>query len=181
MFFIKIFDIMLMVIIMNEKFIKTIKELLPYVITIIIVLLFKHFFFAPIRVNGDSMYSTLKNNDIMILDKVHYRHNDIKRFDIVVVDADYELLIKRVIGLPGEKIEVKNNKLYINGKYVKQDFKYKTTEDFTYKVKKGEYYVMGDNRTNSLDSRYFGAFKRNKIIGKTNYTVFPFSRFGKKE
>lgn len=169
-----------MVIIVKEKTIKTIKELLPYIITIIVVLLFKQFLFAPIRVNGDSMYSTLKNNDIMILDKVHYRHNDIKRFDIVVVDADYELLIKRVIGLPGEKIEVKNNKLYINGKYIKQNFKYKKTEDFSYKIPKGKYFVMGDNRTNSLDSRYFGAFKRKQIIGKTNYTVFPFNRFGKK-
>lgn len=165
---------------MKEKTIKTIKELLPYVITIIVVLLFKQFLFAPIRVNGDSMYSTLKNNDIMILDKVHYRHNDIKRFDIVVVDADYELLIKRVIGLPGEEIEVKNNKLYINGKYVKQNFKYKNTEDFSYKIPKGKYFVMGDNRTNSLDSRYFGAFKRKQILGKTNYTVFPFNRIGKK-
>ncbi len=166
---------------MKEKTIKTIKELLPYIITIIVVLLFKQFLYAPIRVNGDSMDTTLKNGDIMILDKVHYRHNKIKRFEIVVVDADYELLIKRVIGLPGEKIEFKNNKLYINGKYIKQDFKYKKTDDFTYKVKKGEYFVMGDNRGNSLDSRYFGAFKKNKIIGKTNYTVFPFSRFGKKE
>ena len=169
-----------MVIIVKEKTIKTIKELLPYIITIIVVLLFKQFLFAPIRVNGDSMYSTLKNNDIMILDKVHYRHNDIKRFDIVVVDADYELLIKRVIGLPGEKIEVKNNKLYINGKYIKQNFKYKKTEDFSYKIPKGKYFVMGDNRTNSLDSRYFGAFKQKQIIGKTDYTVFPFNRFGKK-
>ena len=166
---------------MDEKAIKTIKELLPYIITIIVVLLFKHFLFAPIRVNGDSMYSTLKDKDIMILNKVNYRFNKINRFDIVVVDADYEYLIKRVIGLPGEKVEVKNNKLYINGKFIKQDFKYKKTDDFTYKIPKGEYFVMGDNRTNSLDSRYFGSFKRNKILGKTNYIIFPFSRIGRKK
>ena len=165
---------------MKEKTIKTIKELLPYIITIIIVLLFKQFLYAPVRVNGDSMYSTLRNKDIMILDKINYRFNDIKRFDIVVVDADYELLIKRVIGLPGEEISFIDNKLYVNGNYVKQNFKYKKTEDFSYKVPKGEYYVMGDNRTNSLDSRYFGSFSKKDILGKTNYVVFPFSRYGKK-
>lgn len=160
---------------------KFLKEYVPYIIVIILVLLIKRFVVSPIKVNGDSMYSTLKDKDIMILNIIGYRFSDIKRFDIVVVDGKNEYLIKRVIGLPGEEIEYKSNKLYVNGKLVKDKYGKKTTKDFKTKVPKGSYFVMGDNRTNSLDSRYLGAFKKNKIMGKTNFTVFPFNRFGKKK
>ena len=160
---------------------KFLKEYVPYIIVIILVLLIKRFVVSPIKVNGDSMYSTLKDKDIMILNIIGYRFSDIKRFDIVVVDGKNEYLIKRVIGLPGEEIEYKSNKLYVNGKLVKDKYSKKTTKDFKTKVPKGSYFVMGDNRTNSLDSRYLGAFKKNKIMGKTNFTVFPFNRFGKKK
>lgn len=160
---------------------KFFKEYVPYIIVIILVLLIKRFVVSPIKVNGDSMYNTLKDKDIMILNIIGYRFSDIKRFDIVVVDGKDEYLIKRVIGLPGEKIEYKNNKLYVNGKLIKDKYGKNSTKDFKTKIPKGHYFVMGDNRNNSLDSRYFGAFKKNKILGKTNFTVFPFNRFGKKK
>ena len=160
---------------------KFLKEYVPYIVIIILVLLFKRYVYSPIRVNGDSMYDTLKDKDIMILDIIGYRFSDIKRFDIVVVNGKKEYLIKRVIGLPGEEIEYKDNKLYVNGKLVKDKYGKKPTKDFKVKVPKGHYYVLGDNRTNSLDSRYFGSFKKKDILGKTNFTVFPFNRFGKKK
>ena len=160
---------------------KFLKEYVPYIVIIILVLLFKRFIMSPIKVNGDSMNTTLKDKDIMILNIIGYRFTDIKRFDIVVVDGEKEYLIKRVIGLPGEKIEYKNNKLYVNGKYVKDKYGKKITNDFSVKVPKDSYFVLGDNRTNSLDSRYFGAFKKKEILGKTNFTIFPFNRFGKKK
>ena len=164
-----------------DKFKKILKEYLPYVIIIIVVLIIKSNVVAPIRVNGKSMYSTLKDGDIMILNIIGYRTSSLKRFDIVVVDNGKDYLIKRVIGLPGDEVEYKDNKLYINGKETKDKYGQGNTKDFKVKVKKNSYFVLGDNREDSLDSRYYGAFNKKKILGKTNFTVFPFNRFGNKK
>ena len=159
-----------------------VKELIPYIIIIILVLLIKRFVVSPVNVVGSSMYPTLKDKDIMILNETAYYFNDIDRFDIVVLKADRELIIKRVIGLPGERIKYDDGKLYINGKYVKEKFDHEGTDDFAeIKIGKNEYFVMGDNRDNSMDSRYFGPFNKKYIRGETKLIVFPFSRFGNKK
>ena len=157
-----------------------IKEFLPYFIVILVVIFIKIFVFSPIRVNGASMNPTLNDKDIMILDEISYRFSEIERFNIVVVKEENEYLIKRIIGLPGEKIEYKDNKLYIDGKYVKEDFKHMETMDFSTTLGEDEYFIMGDNRTNSTDSRIFGPISRDEIIGKTSLTILPISRFGNK-
>ena len=157
------------------------KEYVPYILVIIIVLLIKQFVVSPIKVNGDSMLKTLHDGDIMILNRIGYQFSDIKRFDIVVVDEGSEFIIKRIIGLPGEKVEYKDNVLYINDKKVKDTYGSDITEDFSVKVPKGSYFVLGDNRTNSMDSRVFGSFKKKDILGKAGFILFPFSRFGEKE
>ena len=160
------------------------KEYSPYIITIVLVLLFKQYYFSPIMVNGESMYGTLHDKDIMILDRVTLRHNDIKRFDIIVIEYRDKYLIKRVIGLPGEEVEYKDSKLYINGEYIEENFLKEDviTPDYKLsgKVPEDFYFVVGDNRTNSNDSRYLGCFSINKIYGVTSFTVFPFNRFGSK-
>ncbi len=167
---------------MKEKFIK---EYLPYIIIIIIVLLIKAFIISPIRVNGESMYSTLHDKDIMILNKVVYRFNKIKRFDVVVVTTNKSPIIKRVIGLPGDKIKYIDNKLYVNDKLVKEKFNHAKTEDFnikelgSVKVPKGTYFVLGDNRVNSVDSRIIGFVPKKKIAGRAKYIILPFSRIRK--
>ena len=136
---------------MNDK----VKELIGYVIVIIVVLLVKQFIITPIRVNQNSMNNTLFDKDIMILNKISYRFVDIKRFEIVVIKKNNEYLIKRVIGLPGEKIEYKDNKLYVNDKIVEENFNHKNTEDYKLEntIPKNYYFVVGDNRPDSLDSR----------------------------
>ena len=165
----------------DNKVLHFIKEIIPYIIVIILVLLFKKFLYAPIRVNGESMMKTLHDGDIMILNIIDYKLHGVKRFDIVVVDEGDELIIKRVIGLPGETVEYKDNKLYINGKKVNDKYASEKTEDFSVLVPKNEYFVLGDNRTNSLDSRAFGTFSSKKILGKTSMTLFPFNRWGNKK
>ena len=170
-----------------EKAKEIFKEIRVYLLIIVIALLVKTFLVAPIRVNGESMMGTPHDKDIMILDKISYRFSPIKRFDIVVVKYKDEYLIKRVIGLPGEKVEYKNNKLYVNGKLLKGNFSHMKTDDFKLdsignsKVPKNQYLVLGDNRVNSLDSRIIGFIKRSQISGKTSFTILPFNRFGSKK
>lgn len=158
-----------------------IKEIIPYILIIIFAVLVKKYVVSPIRVNGASMDNTLRNGDIMILNKIGYSYDSIDRFDIVVVKYGDEELIKRIIGLPGELVEYKDNKLYIDGKLIKENFSKGKTEDFSFEVPAKQYFVMGDNREVSLDSRKIGSFSLNDIDGSTSLVIFPFNRFGKKE
>lgn len=172
---------------MKEKVIDFIKEISVYVIIILIIILLKMYVISPIRVNGISMDPTLENGDIMILNKIGYRITKIKRFDIVVIKYKDELLIKRVIGLPGEKIKYVNNTLYVNGKKLDEEFDKTYTYNFSLKeigsttVPDDSYFVLGDNREVSKDSRSIGFIDRENIVGKSSLTLFPFNRFGTKK
>ena len=164
---------------------RIIKEYLPYIIAIVLIISIKAFVITPVRVNGHSMTPTLHENDIMVLNKIAYKFENIKRFDIVVIEKeDGTEIIKRVIGLPGDRVEYKDNKLYINGKYVKENFLHAETEDLDTEkfdrmtVPKNSYYVLGDNRKNSVDSRYLGFIPKSEIKGRANYIIYPFKRFG---
>lgn len=160
---------------------KWVKEIIPYVVIIVVVILIKTFIVSPILVHGTSMYSTLHDKDVMILNKIGMRMNGIKRFDIVVIQTESTKLIKRVIGLPGEEIEYKDNKLYINGKEIKDPYDNGATPNIeNTKLYDNEYFVLGDNRGNSLDSSELGPFKKHQILGKTKFVIFPFTRIGNK-
>jgi len=144
----------------------------------------------PFTVSGQSMYPTLHNGDHMIMSKI----GGINRFDVVVLQAPDEdkEYIKRVIGMPGDTVEAKNGVLYINGKEVEQPFintnndkKTVFIDDFTLKeltgedkVPEGKYFVMGDNRGVSKDSRMIGFIDKSAIEGKAVFTVWPLNRIG---
>jgi len=166
---------------------KRIKDIIEYIVIIVAVLLFRHFLYSPIRVSGDSMVPTLNDGDIMILDKIGYKINGLDRFDIVVVDYKGEKIIKRVIGLPGDHVEYRNNKLYINGKFVEEEYKRKETSDFILEflgentIPEDKYLVLGDNRPISKDSRIIGLIDKKDIEGYTSLVLFPFSKFGSVE
>ncbi len=155
---------------------------MSYVIIIIIALVIKFFIFSPVRVNGTSMTPTLNDGDIMILNEIGYRLNGVNRFDIVVATIDGEKLIKRVIGLPGEKVEYRDNNLYVNDEIVIENFKHGDTDDFNISelgsetVPDGHYFLVGDNRGNSKDSRVVGFVHKGKIMGKTRLVIYPFDR-----
>ena len=165
---------------------KVVKEVLSYALIIILVLLFKHYIISPIRVDGDSMNPTLKDGDIMLLNEIGYKTGGVDRFDIVVIDTEDDVIIKRVIGLPGDRIKYVDNKLYINDKEIEEPFEHDVTHNFELlelgidNVPKDKYFVLGDNRGNSKDSRIIGFIDANQIRGNVIKTVlFPFSRIGK--
>lgn len=161
----------------ENKFLKIVKELLPYVIILVVVVVIRTFFVTPIIVSGDSMNPTLTDGEVMILNK----RAKINRFGIVVVDIEKEDIIKRVIALPGESISCEHGVIFVNDRPLEGDtFGDGITPDFSrVQLKDDEYFVLGDNRENSLDSQELGPFKIEKIKGGTNFTLFPFNKFGK--
>ncbi len=161
---------------------KKIKDSISFIIIILTIILVRLFIVTPVRVDGPSMNDTLHDGDILLLDKYD---NKYERFEIVVFNYNGERLIKRVIGLPGEVVSYKNNKLYINGNEIEDNYGLGYTENFELKdlnltkIPDNEYLVIGDNRNDSLDSRYFGTISKDKILGSVKYRLFPFNKFGK--
>lgn len=165
----------------KEKIKSFLKEYLPFTFFVLIIIAIRIFICSPINVNGTSMSSTLKDGDIMLLNKIGLR-NGIKRFDIVVIKTDNNYLIKRVIGLPNEVLSYKDENLYINGKVIEDKYNLNITGNIEpIEILENEYYVMGDNRSISKDSRMIGTINKEKIIGKTNFIIYPFNKFGKVE
>lgn len=166
----------------NEKQKRAVKDIfldyIPYVIIIIFVILIRTFIATPIRVNGTSMYPTLEEGETMILNKIGI-YKGVERFDIIVIDAGDDYIIKRVIAMPGETIAYIDGKLYINGKYMDDIYAKSKTEDFdAVTLQDNEYFVMGDNRIVSKDSRMIGPITENQIQGKTNLVIYPFNKIG---
>ena len=160
----------------NNKFIK---ELIPYIVIIIVVVLIRMYIITPVIVVGDSMVPTLKEKQILLLNKFDYKFNEIERNDIVVIKVGKSEIIKRVIGLPGENVEYRNNTLYIDGHEVKTKYNF-DTEDFTLKsicncesIPQDKYLVLGDNRMVSSDSRIIGLIDKKDIEGSAHISIWP--------
>ena len=153
-----------------------IKDTLKYILFIVAVLVIAIYVIGLQQVVGDSMNPTLKNGDVVIIDKLTYKLIPLKRGDIVsFYYDDTKYLVKRIIGLPGETLEIKNNKIYINNEVINDYVKNINMKDFSLeelgysKIPDNMYFVMGDNRENSLDSRdsRVGLIPKEAIIGKS--------------
>lgn len=157
---------------------RIIKEIIPYIIVIMAALLIRTFLFTPVKVDGTSMYPTLEDGEVLILKKYDKSY---ERFDIVVVNYNGEKLVKRIIGMPGENIKYKNNKLYVDGEILEEPLELETADfnllDLGYNtIPKDCYLILGDNRYNSTDSRVIGLIKKNDILGTTSLRIWPLKK-----
>ncbi len=170
---------------MSRKTKELIKKIYPYIIVVIVVVLIRSFIVTPAVVDGQSMEDTLYNNNVVILNKLDYKLNYIKRFDVVVLKYNGEKLIKRVIGLPGEHVEYKDGNLYIDGFLIEDTYGKTGTDDFKLEtlgylnIPGDMYFVVGDNRSNSADSRILGLIKKEDILGSVSYRIFPLTKIGR--
>ena len=170
-----------------------VREVLSFFLYVAIVVgitfLIIHFVGQRTYVSGSSMENTLSDGDNLIVDKLTYRFSDPKRFDIIVFPYKYEentYFIKRIIGLPGETVQVKDGYTYINGKKLTSDIYGREVMDEPgiaeepIKLGSDEYFVLGDNRNHSQDSRdpYVGVLKRSDLMGRAFVRIYPLNKFG---
>jgi signal peptidase I len=151
--------------------------------TLLIYILIRTFLFENYRVVGRSMEATLEDGQYLVVYKLGYRLHDPQRGDIIVFHDPRNgerKLIKRVIGLPGETLEIKEGYVFINGQEIDEPYIQapgRSSRAPTL-IPENDYFVMGDNRTNSSDSRSWGPLPKEKIVGKAWLTYWPPSRWG---
>lgn len=166
-------------------------ELIEWIISIVIIVTFamvvRSYVLEPRKVMMSSMYPTLTQDDLILVNKMAYLTSNPERGDIIVFTPENggDDLVKRVIGLPGEWIDYKNGSVFVNGKKFeesevhpetdyRQSFPMPTKDiEGARKLADNEFYVMGDNRPSSLDSRSFGPIKKDQIVGRAFQTFWP--------
>ena len=168
------------------------RELLSWLIYIVIVVILSlgiiTFIGQRTKVSGHSMETTLSDGDNLIVDKISYRFRDPERFEIIVFPFQYEehtYYIKRIIGLPGETVQVIDGYVYINGEVLDENYGLEVMDDpgiaaEPITLAEDEYFVLGDNRNHSSDSRdpSVGVLHRNDIMGRAWIRIWPFDKFG---
>jgi len=159
---------------------------------LLIFVLIRNFLLQPFIVYGSSMEPSFVDREYLLVEKISYKFKKPKRGDVIIFHPPGQsgrmvFYIKRVVGLPGEKIIINNGRVYIynraypNGIELEEPYllgKKRTTGSLSKTLKQDEYFVLGDNRENSQDSREFGVLPAKNIAGRAFITIFPFSRFG---
>ena len=170
-----------------KRYLSFIWEFLKIVIiAALIVLPIRYFLFQPFIVKGESMVPSFQSGDYLIVDEISYRLKEPQRGDVVVLKyplSTNQRFIKRIIGLPGETVQIHNGKITIlkDGKELLLDEKnylpdlLATEGDKNWTLKSNEYFVLGDNRQFSYDSRMWGTLPREDIVGRATFRIFPIS------
>jgi signal peptidase I len=170
---------------MDKK--EILKWIVSFAIAILVALFIITFVGQRVIVDGHSMEATLQDRDSLICDKLSYRFSEPERFDIVIIypdDTKETNWIKRIIGLPGEEVRIdEEGNIYINGEILEENYGKEVIEDPGIAIEpiqlgEDEYWVMGDNRNHSRDSRVIGPVSKSNIVGKAFMRIYPFDKFG---
>ncbi len=157
-------------------------------VALVLAIVLYLFIMTPHEVVGNSMHPTYKNGEFLMANKITYRISEPKRGDVIIFKySDTADFIKRIIGVPGDEVMIKDGKIYINGELLNESAYLDPSvitnggsylhEGQTIKLNEDEYFVCGDNRSNSSDSRDFGPIKKSAIKGKAWIVYYPFSEF----
>lgn len=171
----------------KEMFLEYLRFSVFTLIAMIAIFILLSFVAQRTRVNGNSMYPSLEDGQSVIVNKLSYRFSDIERFDVVIFphyNEEYNKeinYIKRVIGMPGELISIKDGLIYIDGEVLTESYGYFSEGDTSYSgiadeeiyIGEDEYFVLGDNRNASDDSRAFGCISKEDIIGEALMIIYP--------
>lgn len=161
--------------------------ILPLVVALALALVIRMFIGGPTTVKGQSMETTLHSGDILLVSKIPTYSGRFQRADIIIMDSPSEageLYVKRIVGMPGETVEIKDGHVFINNKLLKEyyirDLPTGTYQETVWQLREDEYFVMGDNREEgaSSDSRLFGPVKADQIEAVARFRIFPLSRIG---
>ena len=174
---------------MSEKLKKEIFEWIKVFALAIVFAFIITQFIKPTLVRGDSMYSTLEEGDYLIINRMSYKFKEPEHGDIIVFESDLKQgdgsskdLVKRVIGVGGDKVKIENNKVYVNDEELNEPYIHNeiTEGDIDTVVPDGAVFVLGDNREISLDSRYdsVGFISKSDILGKVFVRLYPFNKIG---
>lgn len=164
------------------------KELREWIVSIggalLVAFIIRTFLFTMIRVDGGSMLETLQDGDRLFVTRIDVLISGVDRGDIIIChypDRGRTNFVKRVVGLEGDTVEIKDGVTYVNGEALVEDYiDHPTSVDFgPYTVPEGKIFVMGDNRANSSDSRYVGAIDEDMIVGRARFRWWPFDSAGK--
>lgn len=168
----------------NTGVVSTLKEIFQTALISLAIFLFVYIFLVqPHRVKGESMSPNFEDGELLLTEKVSYRFGDVKRGDVIVFQAPVGRnvdFIKRVIGLPGEVVLIKGGSIYLNGQKLNETYiNLQTQGDEEIKLGQNEYFVFGDNRGASSDSRVFGAIKKDSIRGRVWFVYWPIIKSSK--
>lgn len=166
---------------MKSAFLFVFEIVKVFVIAAAIVVPVHYFLFQPYLVKGESMEPNFKNGDYLIVDEISYRFQEPKRGEVIVFkypNDPSQRYIKRIVGLPGETIGIEGNRIMIDRQVLKEPYipSFEVTQGtMEFKLKNNQYFVMGDNRMASFDSRRWGSLPRKNIIGRVVFRAWPFA------